>query len=325
MKKFLLIGLLFVSFVLGKQNGFAQQPEEKAYFSFGGHVFTDDFPIIKGCAYLYSYENLLMTIDTAVIDTLGYYYFYHIPAGNYQVMAGLHPDDPNFEQFSFTFYPNTAYWGDAEPIELDATAWEYNIVLVNQDPELQASGSGRIEGVINEIFGKPAVENVDVMLCDENFNPLRHMLTNNEGTFCFENLSNGSYVIYPQIIGLTTLPLNVHITDHQQEITDIDITIKDGQIASFINESLIDKQSFSLYPNPSNSSLTIQFQTQQLSNYEVKIFNLNGSLVYERSSRSLFGLNYQDINTHDWQNGYYFVDIIVDGKSAVRQKFAVIH
>ena len=325
MKRFILISMLFVSFVLGKYNGFAQDLEEKAYYNFGGHVFTDDFPIVKGYAYLYNYENLLVTIDTARIDTLGYYYFYHIPAGEYQVMAGLHPDDPNYQQFSYTFYPNTAYWGDADPIKLNATGWEFDISLVNQDPDLQTSGPGKIAGVISEVVGKPRAENIDVMLCDEELKPLCHMPTNSDGEFSFNHLATGHYIIYPQIIGLTTLPISVHITSLQTEVTDIDITIKDGQIASYINENLVNNQSFSLYPNPSSSLLTIQFQTQKLSDYKVRVFNLNGSLVYEKSSRSFLGLNYQDINTYDWQNGYYFIDIIVDGESAVHQKFAVIH
>jgi len=325
MKRFLLIGLLFISFVLGKFDGFAQDLEKNTYYNFGGHVFTDDFPIVKGYAYLYSYENLLETIDTAKIDTLGYYYFYQVPAGEYQVMAGLHPDDPNYQQFSFTFYPNTAYWGDAEPIELNATGWEYDIFLVNQDPELQVSGSGRIAGIISEVSDKPYAQDIDVMLCDEEMKPLCHMATDVNGTFSFDRLATGHYILYPQIIGMTTLPISVHITDSQPEVTDIDITIKDGQIASYINEDLINKQSFSLYPNPSSALLTIEFQTQKLSDYQVRIFNLNGSLVYEKSSRSFLGINYTDVNTQDWQNGYYFIDIVVNEKSAAHQKFAVIH
>jgi hypothetical protein len=36
-------------------------------------------------------------------------------------------------------------------------------------------------------------------------------------------------------------------------------------------------------------------------------------------------MNIQEINTNDWQNGYYFCDILIDGQSAIRQKIAVVH
>ncbi|MCK5775867.1 MAG: T9SS type A sorting domain-containing protein [Bacteroidales bacterium] len=324
MKKIILLGLFIASLFIGGQNSFAQS-EEKNNVNFGGHVFSGDFPITLGYAYLYNYNDLSIIIDTAVIDTLGYYYFYQVPIGYYQVMAGLHPDDPNYEQFAYTYYPDNVYWGDADPIKIFNTSWEFNIHLVNQDPELQVSGSGRIAGTLKSLDGKSIASNVDIMLCDENLNPLKHWPTNDIGEFSFENLAYGNYIIYPQIIGLETVPVNIRISNDQPEVIDVNITIKDGQIASFINEDFIKTQSFSLFPNPTASYLNIQFELKEISDYELKIYDLNGRLVYQDFAKATFGLNHLEINTKEWQNGYYFCDIIIQGNSALRQKMVVLH
>jgi len=173
MKKIILLSLFIASFIFESQNSFAQTDEDDK-FNFGGHVYSGDFPITIGYAYLFDYKDLSAIIDTAIIDTLGHYYFYQIPRGNYQVLAGLHVDDPNYEQFSYTYYPDKAYWGDVEPINLQNTAWVYHIHLVNQDPELQVTGYGKIAGTLNSVDSRPIEANVDIILCDENLKPLKH-------------------------------------------------------------------------------------------------------------------------------------------------------
>jgi hypothetical protein len=77
--------------LLGMVSGivYGQENADKGAYSFGGHVFSGDFPISLGYAFLYDYNNDLNLIDTAVIDTLGYYYFYRVPEGEYLVKAGV--------------------------------------------------------------------------------------------------------------------------------------------------------------------------------------------------------------------------------------------
>ena len=152
-----------------------------------------------------------------------------------------------------------------------------------------------------------------------------HWPTNSLGEFSFENLSYGTYVLYPQVTGLTTHPINIQISESQSQYIGIEITIKDGQIASYINESLINGNSFILFPNPSANLLNIRFETYEIAKLNTRIFNLSGQLVYEYSSSTNIGMNSQEINTSDWKNGYYFCDILVDGQSAIRQKIAVVH
>ena len=325
MRKILLLSLLMIVVIFTAKNSTAQEQKEgKANYSFGGHVFTGDFPITIGYAYLYEYKGLRI-VDTAVIDTLGYYYFYSKPEGQYLVKAGLRFNDPNFGHFAFTYYPDATFWEDASIINLIKTYWEYDVHLYNIDPEQFENGPGRISGNIWSMDTKPFSQNIDVILCNERMEVIKHLPTNQLGEFSFENLNLGQYVLYPQVTGLTTQPISIQITEEQSQFDNIEITIEDGFIASFINEDIINSSSFMLYPNPSSDNLNIHFDVNKISHTITRIYDLSGRLVYNVTSTSSIGMNILQINTSEWQSGYYFCDIIIDRKSAIRQKFAVIH
>ncbi len=326
MRKILLLSLFMISSVFMANNSFAQEQQEgKAYHSFGGHVFTDEhFPITLGFARLYKVEDAPEIFETVDIDTLGYYYFYRVPEGQYFVDAGVSLGDPNYHYYAPTLFPNTTFWDQADTINLNSTSWEYDIHLFNIDSENQGNGPGYISGNIQIDNGKPYADNVNVMLLNEEMECIMHWPTNSFGEFSFEDLAIGNYILYPQVIGLTTQPISIHITETQSQFDNIEITIKDGFIASFINEDIISAASFMLYPNPSSDFFNIHFETYEVSLMSTRIYDLSGRLVYEVASTSNMGVNIQQINTSEWQSGYYFCDILVDGKSAIRQKFAVV-
>lgn len=326
MRKIFIYGLVLILFVsIGKNTSAQEADNSKEYYSFGGHVFSGDFPIELGYAYLYDYNDLSTRIDLSIIDTLGYYYFYQVPQGKYLVYAGLALEDPNYGQFSYTFYPNASYWEDADAIDLKETGWEYDIHLVNLDPEQQIQGPGTISGTIIIPNGKPFAKGVDVMLCNDQMEPLQHWPTNSQGEFFFNNLEYGNYILYPQITGLTTKPIYITISEDQYEHSDIEITIKNGFISSFINEELVNNNTFLCFPNPASSQLNMSFETYAVGQITSRVYDLQGRIVYEQNQTSSQGMNYQVINTSNLSNGYYFIDISLDDKTAVKYKFAVVH
>lgn len=323
MRKILFISILLSSIIMGTNNSFAQ--DDKANYSFGGHVFTDDFPITLGYAVLLDADNFPLVLDTAIIDTLGFYYFYNKPEGNYAVYATLDVSDPNYGPFGLTYYPNTSWWEEAEIINLNETSWEYDIHMIINDDLQQTNGPGKISGNIELIAGRPYIQNIDVMLMDEHMTPISHVLSNNLGGFEFENLPHGNYILYPQIAGLTTHPIYIEIAENQTIFDNISVTIKDGQIASYINENLISESSLKIYPNPSSTILNIQFEVFNASIINTVFYDLSGRVIYEVGAKSRIGQNAQIINTSDWNNGYYICEILLDNQTAIRQKVCVSH
>jgi len=320
MKKIVFISSLIFSMIFLSGNSFAQETKEDLY-SFGGHAFTHDFPIELGQATLYN-ENQDV-IDIVPIDTLGYYYFYNKPSGNYYIETELVLGDPNFGSFWPTLYPGTIYWEDAQLIEITENNWELDIRMYFNG-ENPPSGSGKIAGTIRYENSIIEVEGINVMIFDEEMNPIFHYPTDQFGTFSFENLEFGTFIVYPQVLGYTTEPVYIHITNDQMIHEDIQITIKDGTISSYINEDIITENSFLFFPNPSSDNVNIQFETVGHQDIQAKIFDLSGRMIYESSSKNT-ALYSNTIETRDWQNGYYFIEVLVNGKTAITQKMAVIH
>lgn len=327
MKKYLLVISFLLSLVSFSEDTMAQKTKQaKEKYSFGGHVFTGDFPITLGIAILYdalTYEE----IERANIDTLGYYYFFRKPAGDYYVRAGLVPGDPNFSVFSYTFYGNGTEWEEAEIIHLTETNWEYDIKLIFQSGGgVLPNGPGKISGTINQKTDyKPVIEDVDVILFDENMEPLMHIPTNEFGQFNFENLEYGTYILYPQIIGMITNPIEIIISAENTTHEDIEISVENGYISSTINEAFISEETFRFYPNPASSVINIQFSTTGNKNIQTRISDLSGRIVFDESSE-LISSNYSNtLHVGNWQNGYYILEILIDGSLASTQKLVISH
>lgn len=325
MKKYLLIISFLLSLIAFSEDVMAQKAEQtQERYSFGGHVFTNNLPIAVGKVHLFTEENPYQPIAIADFDTLGYYHFYLIEAGNYYVKAAINIDDPNNPFFFPTYYPSGLDITEAEVIELNETAWEYDIDLV-YNPFTITNGPGKIGGTINQIGGKPVLADVEVLLFYESMVPVMHIPTNELGQFSFEGLNYGTYIIYPQIAGMITNPIEIIISPLSSEHRNIEISVENGYISSTINEALISEASFSFFPNPASSIINIEFITTGNKNIQTRISDISGRVVFEEYSKLVSSNHSNTLQVRNWQNGYYFVEIFIDGALASTQKLVISH
>ena len=309
-----LILLMFVGLHSFAQNG------EKELVSFGGHVFTEFFPIEIGKAILYDSDKI--PIDTAIIDTLGYYFFYKKSQGEYFINAQLSPEDPNFGPFFPTFYPNVLLFEDAESIEIYSDNWELDISLhYFLEPSF---GPGNIKGSIFIEGNKLEISGIDVQIHNESGVPIRHDQTDQYGNFEISDLSYGNYILYPQVLGFTTIPYHFEISELSTSHEDIQMTIKNGQISSYINEAIVDNNSFMCFPNPADHSLNIAFEFDGAHQIQTRVLDITGRIILEEVDYSINTYN-NLFNTSDWKNGYYFIEVFINGSKAISQKVAVVH
>lgn len=322
MRKIIFISSLIFSMIFLSGNSFAQETKEDLY-SFGGHVFADGLPVEYCTAQLFLVEDPDTPIDQVEFDILGYYYFYRKPAGQYFIKAYASPEDPNYLNYTPTYYPSGVYWGDAETIDLKEDNWEYDINLEIAEG-LSEAGLGKLTGTIYYDENKSIAEGISILLLDSESNLLQHIVSDEYGTFTFSHLPLGDYVVFPVITGFITHPINFTITDDHMIFSDIQITIKNGMISSYINEALIAENSFLFFPNPSSNYVNIQFETKGYQEIQTRVLDLSGRLVFESTSKRTSTYNNR-IETSDWQNGYYFIEVLVNGEKAITQKMAVIH
>jgi len=83
-------------------------------------------------------------------------------------------------------------------------------------------------------------------------------------------------------------------------------------------------QSMHLFPNPSHGVVTLQFNLNKTSKYEVKLFNYSGQQVGETfQEEGMEGSNLREINTADLSKGIYFVQVTDEHSNVFSRKIVV--
>jgi hypothetical protein len=99
--------------------------------------------------------------------------------------------------------------------------------------------------------------------------------------------------------------------DNDKTVWQSASTAPDGALA--VEE--ISELGLNLYPNPATTSFEVSFDNARSSNGSVRIIDINGKTVMTQNINSLNGT----INCDGLTNGMYFVELTVDGKSAVKK------
>ena len=108
-----------------------------------------------------------------------------------------------------------------------------------------------------------------------------------KGTFYFYN--GGDVLIRYYILDLSDNPID-----------SVDVNIINTVSVKELNQKLI-----SIYPNPANNYLNINFPNSFSDPFDVNIYDLNGKLVF---NQQLFNLK-NTINLNDLKSGFYTYNI----------------
>jgi uncharacterized repeat protein (TIGR01451 family) len=77
-----------------------------------------------------------------------------------------------------------------------------------------------------------------------------------------------------------------------------------------LNESKLDVSNFIIYPNPANSEVMIQFETKEMGDVKLELYNIMGEVVKTKSIRNTQkGNNLESLNLIDVASGIYFVKV----------------
>ncbi|OQX79273.1 MAG: hypothetical protein B6D61_03865 [Bacteroidetes bacterium 4484_249] len=301
----------------------------KDYFNMGGHVFAEYFPIDMGEVYLYKIEPKdIVLIDTAFFnDTLGHYCFYQLIEGEYIIKADLVPNSIYFNQFMTTYYSNKPTWLEADTIFLNSNNFTYHINLIPITQNF--TGPGKVSGTIHYSYdpgmnkGFPA-ENVEILLYNNNNEPIICCHSNENGEFDFCDLELGSYNIHPEVTGKYTYELNVTLSENYPEIEDIKITISDFSVNGYVNA--IEENNWAnnisqLYPNPAKEVVNLEIDLLETSEIQILLFNNSGQLLKDfnrvvYSGKSILRMDISGLNA-----GVYFLKITDNVNKEVSRRF----
>lgn len=301
----------------------------REYHHMGGHVFAQQFPIDIGLAYLYTFDedNNLIPLDTAQIDTLGYYWFYAVPPGKYLAKARLESSSILYGQFIPTYFRNAYDWNDAEEIVIEtADNYECNITLLPSTG--LAVGTGQIKGQISYdtsmVFRTPIpAGNVEIILLNEQGALKTCGLSDNDGYFQFSNIPFGTYQIFPDVAGIPTTPMYVTISEDVPLANDVNLVIYPGEITFSINENIsaFVENAMLLYPNPVTDQARISLQVKKTSGLTVMITDLMGRIIYKQESQMYAGTQEIILPVRELPAGLYQVLLIPEDKVMISGKF----
>jgi PKD repeat protein len=283
------------------------------YYNMGGHVFTDVWPIDHGLAYLYMIDDTEYPspVDTAAIDTLGYYYFYQVIEGNYIVKTRLARESEKYGQYIPTYYGNSYNWQEASVIELDENAWNYHVDLLTS--EGTESGIGQITGQIlydtNTITTtfSPA-QNIEIILLNGTSACLTCNLSDLDGNFSFGDLEFGTYQVFPDVTGIKAEPMFITISEDTPGEIPFNVVIQREQITFGIEDNpAIAEETINFWPNPVIGQATFSFTLEESAAVSIRLANQGGQLVMHEDFTLTKGKQSLELDLSSLGSGIYYL------------------
>jgi len=264
-------------------------------------------------------DNDIVLFDETTIDSAGMYYFDNVPTGNYLILAQATQQSIYFNQTVPTYYGDVIHWTDATIVTLGNPMNPYDINLTITGESSQ--GEGEINGdIVGEGFKSQLIEeDIIVLLLDENNNALSFTLSELDSDFDFSNLAYGNYIVYAEVVGITTEPGMVSLSAENPTAT-IDILITPNGVTTGLNELNNVQVSGDIYPNPVGSSARMDLNILEASQIEMLLLNQMGQILQSTNEYMNQGINKVELNTESYPSGVYFIQISSQ-KTTITQKF----
>lgn len=172
----------------------------------------------------------------------------------------------------------------------------------------------------NNLFGLDAEELVSFWVnnnhCDTNYIFKTYPDVVNDGilveSYYFNSPNNLSDVMFYKAIGADHIWLYPPVNDVSYTI-EIWNFLKKFRLSSSQNINDLSENNIQIFPNPTNSILTITFPHQYVNDFNlIEIYNTLGELVYSQKIHSL--QNQITINLSDLSEGIYFLEILQQNK-----------
>jgi len=279
-----------------------------------GYVFADSLFQVQGNVYAYGMEantgQPFDLVDSTQIGQQGFYSFNALNAGVYVIKAILTPGTVGATDFIPTYHLSSATWEGAKPHVLPN--WLPVTTDIWMRPVEGSNGSGVIGGAISDpqhiVAGEDAdqrgfagLPNVEVLLKNEEGQPINYMFSNEDGGFRFTNLPFGTYRISYDIPGLHSPDVWVTLTAEDPERLQVTLIVNQT-----VSVDQPEQQELSLYPNPAKEEINIIMPLSN-STYDVRIMDMQGRVVYTGSGKSFNGI--LPIRVEQFSPGLYHINL----------------
>ena len=220
--------------------------------------------------------------------------FENVPQGKYFLRAIPAPGSIYSSSYLPTYYESAIYWEDATVISLGTPQNPYILTLAEYDST--SPGVFSINGQLVSSGKSITVAQQEILLLDDQDQPVRCVFTDNDGYFSFIALPGGVYSLYPVITGYTTIPYTVFLDETTNGIF-ITLTIT-GQVISGYHHPEPGNKGCRVFPNPADQYLVF---TNDKKTDRIILADSRGRILIEKTNPE----NPMSIDVSSFPDGLY--------------------
>jgi hypothetical protein len=291
------------------------------YITYSGGSSSDVFKV-----WLINYnpaDSQIVALDSTLSCMSGgtpYYRFDNPPAGSYMVKAKLNGTIPGTSGYIPTYSLSSANWSTGATGNHVSSA---DTMHVNMIYGTVPAGSGFISGNVyagagRGTLGEVPVSGMLIFLKNTTSGVLTYTYTDGSGVYSFNNLAYSDYVIYPEEYSYYTTP-SATITLNTSHPSASGVNFKQHTTFGTITPStttgvqLINNNAqITLFPNPTNGNLSIQWQDHVAGNADLVITDMLGRGVFKKVVNINAANGQTQVNLSGLKNGIYLITIKSD-------------
>ncbi len=269
--------------------------------------------------------NGLIQVESTQVDATGKYVFEAVALENcvYFVQAELTDQSAYFGDYLPTYHLDALNWENAWPVFPFPMNWTYDIYMINSSSS--NSGSGLITGTVTGETTRGAMEDVEMLLYNQNDEPLTYIRTNNLGEFDFNELAFGTYKLQTEMVGVTSDPFEITLSEEESSVS-LNIVVHDGEAVLGVDEiqnAYIESLS-EVFPNPVTEGSGFTIQLAESSRIIIDIYNQYGQKCGSEVHELRTGSTEVSIKTGSLSDGIYFLRITTTDETGLTRKFVKI-
>jgi PKD repeat protein len=265
-----------------------------------------------------SAQNTLTAVDSTMTSgfAAAYYSFPGYPAGSYRTKAAVVNGTVGALGLLPTYHTSSSYWNTATVINHTGGS-SLNTDIIMQSG-ITTSGPGFIGGSVitgankSTNLGDP-VPNLLIMLRnDANGNLVRFTYTDANGNYSFSNIPAGTYNVYPEDMNYITIPSDpIVLASGQYNASGIDFKHTPTHIKPIPTSisDLPENNLFSIFPNPSNGKVQINWTTDTKVKATVEVVDVTGRNVLKQEAKTD---HTAVLNLSSLQPGVYFIKVATE-------------
>ena len=281
---------------------------------------SDGFALDNSWVFLI--DSSMTNIDSMLTTTQGYYAFV-VPDVTIDYYVKAIPGNTHGDQV-ITYYNGSETIQAANPITI---ATILNVADFNTIDTFSLTGGKGIGGTVS--LGTESTEtplaDVRLILKDATGNFINDAITDDNGQFNFYGLVDGSYAILVDKVAIDNeLAPIIILAANEPSADSLELLLHSYYLEMVEANTTVEAfkaQDIAVYPNPIQTTFTIEYNLTAFANVQIDILDINGKVITMIANENQAAGNHNVIvnEAEKWANGVYLIRMMIDGEFIIQK------